>query len=160
MWKLLDVVSRFYVKILNTLFSTAFYYAEQPNCINFFLYCEDGVKMGINSSLQCMWSLWNYLEGFQGKSLERRVFGRFRTSSFFTFILLYNNFFKMNPSKNLLFTFLIILFSFLLLFQESRNSSRSSSPSVRMITTSGPTSEKPARNPWTPDDAGNLLLIS
>ncbi|XP_061225809.1 mitogen-activated protein kinase kinase kinase 7 isoform X8 [Neopsephotus bourkii] len=38
--------------------------------------------------------------------------------------------------------------------QESRNSSRSSSPSVRMITTSGPTSEKPTRNPWTPDDAG------
>ncbi|XP_072187687.1 mitogen-activated protein kinase kinase kinase 7 isoform X3 [Excalfactoria chinensis] len=37
--------------------------------------------------------------------------------------------------------------------QESRNSSRSSSPSVRMITTSGPTSEKPTRNPWTPDDA-------
>ncbi|KAM6082238.1 mitogen-activated protein kinase kinase kinase 7 isoform 3-T3 [Chlamydotis macqueenii] len=37
--------------------------------------------------------------------------------------------------------------------QESRNSSRSSSPSVRMITTSGPTSEKQARNPWTPDDA-------
>ncbi|PKK33416.1 mitogen-activated protein kinase kinase kinase 7, transcript variant X4, partial [Columba livia] len=37
--------------------------------------------------------------------------------------------------------------------QESRNSSRSSSPSVRMITPSGPTSEKPARNPWTPDDA-------
>ncbi|XP_039914231.1 mitogen-activated protein kinase kinase kinase 7 isoform X11 [Hirundo rustica] len=37
--------------------------------------------------------------------------------------------------------------------QESRNSSRSSSPSVRMITTSGPTSEKPSRNPWTPDDA-------
>uniref|UniRef100_A0A8C4JDC6 Mitogen-activated protein kinase kinase kinase 7 n=1 Tax=Dromaius novaehollandiae TaxID=8790 RepID=A0A8C4JDC6_DRONO len=36
---------------------------------------------------------------------------------------------------------------------QSRNSSRSSSPSVRMITTSGPTSEKPARNPWTPDDA-------
>uniref|UniRef100_A0A8C3LRB8 Mitogen-activated protein kinase kinase kinase 7 n=1 Tax=Chrysolophus pictus TaxID=9089 RepID=A0A8C3LRB8_CHRPC len=35
-----------------------------------------------------------------------------------------------------------------------RNSSRSSSPSVRMITTSGPTSEKPTRNPWTPDDAG------
>uniref|UniRef100_A0A663LM33 Mitogen-activated protein kinase kinase kinase 7 n=1 Tax=Athene cunicularia TaxID=194338 RepID=A0A663LM33_ATHCN len=35
---------------------------------------------------------------------------------------------------------------------ESRNSSRSSSPSVRMITTSGPTSEKPTRNPWTPDD--------
>ncbi|XP_009948138.1 PREDICTED: mitogen-activated protein kinase kinase kinase 7 isoform X5 [Leptosomus discolor] len=32
-------------------------------------------------------------------------------------------------------------------------SSRSSSPSVRMITTSGPTSEKPTRNPWTPDDA-------
>ncbi|XP_032131128.1 mitogen-activated protein kinase kinase kinase 7 isoform X2 [Sapajus apella] len=33
-------------------------------------------------------------------------------------------------------------------------SSRSSSPSVRMITTSGPTSEKPARNhPWTPDDS-------
>ncbi|XP_023419850.1 mitogen-activated protein kinase kinase kinase 7 isoform X2 [Cavia porcellus] len=32
-------------------------------------------------------------------------------------------------------------------------SSRSSSPSVRMITTSGPTSEKPARShPWTPDD--------
>uniref|UniRef100_A0A8C5IDS0 Mitogen-activated protein kinase kinase kinase 7 n=1 Tax=Junco hyemalis TaxID=40217 RepID=A0A8C5IDS0_JUNHY len=37
--------------------------------------------------------------------------------------------------------------------QESINSSRSSSPSVRMITTSGPTSEKPTRNPWTPDDA-------
>ncbi|XP_059686544.1 mitogen-activated protein kinase kinase kinase 7 isoform X7 [Gavia stellata] len=36
---------------------------------------------------------------------------------------------------------------------QSRNSSRSSSPSVRMITTSGPTSEKPTRNPWTPDDA-------
>ena len=33
-------------------------------------------------------------------------------------------------------------------------SSRSSSPSVRMITTSGPTSEKPARgHPWTPDDS-------
>ncbi|RMC13247.1 hypothetical protein DUI87_10781 [Hirundo rustica rustica] len=40
--------------------------------------------------------------------------------------------------------------------QESRNSSRSSSPSVRMITTSGPTSEKPSRNPWTPDDAGEI----
>ncbi|XP_044283537.1 mitogen-activated protein kinase kinase kinase 7 isoform X2 [Varanus komodoensis] len=38
--------------------------------------------------------------------------------------------------------------------QESRNSSRSSSPSVRMITTSGPTPEKPARSlPWTPDDS-------
>ncbi|XP_063168107.1 mitogen-activated protein kinase kinase kinase 7 isoform X2 [Candoia aspera] len=38
--------------------------------------------------------------------------------------------------------------------QESRSSSRSSSPSVRMITTSGPTSEKPARSlPWTPDDS-------
>ncbi|XP_037750414.1 mitogen-activated protein kinase kinase kinase 7 isoform X2 [Lepidochelys kempii] len=38
--------------------------------------------------------------------------------------------------------------------QESRNSSRSSSPSVRMITTSGPTSEKPARSlPWTPDES-------
>uniref|UniRef100_A0A803SQA0 Mitogen-activated protein kinase kinase kinase 7 n=1 Tax=Anolis carolinensis TaxID=28377 RepID=A0A803SQA0_ANOCA len=37
---------------------------------------------------------------------------------------------------------------------ESRNSSRSSSPSVRMITTPGPTSEKPARSlPWTPDDS-------
>nr|APX52954.1 TGF-beta activated kinase 1 [Sus scrofa] len=33
-------------------------------------------------------------------------------------------------------------------------SSRSSSPSIRMITTSGPTSEKPARShPWTPDDS-------
>lgn len=33
-------------------------------------------------------------------------------------------------------------------------SSRSSSPSVRMITTSGATSEKPARShPWTPDDS-------
>ncbi|XP_026522356.1 mitogen-activated protein kinase kinase kinase 7 isoform X4 [Notechis scutatus] len=40
--------------------------------------------------------------------------------------------------------------------QGSRNSSRSSSPSVRMITTSGPTSEKPARNlPWTPDDSAD-----
>ncbi|XP_039385050.1 mitogen-activated protein kinase kinase kinase 7 isoform X3 [Mauremys mutica] len=38
--------------------------------------------------------------------------------------------------------------------QESRNSSRSSSPSVRMITTPGPTSEKPARSlPWTPDES-------
>ncbi|KYO27928.1 mitogen-activated protein kinase kinase kinase 7 isoform B [Alligator mississippiensis] len=38
--------------------------------------------------------------------------------------------------------------------QESRNSSRSSSPSVRMITTSGPTPEKPARSlPWTPDES-------
>ncbi|KAJ7341753.1 hypothetical protein JRQ81_006604 [Phrynocephalus forsythii] len=38
--------------------------------------------------------------------------------------------------------------------QESRNNSRSSSPSVRMITTSGPTSEKPPRSlPWTPDDS-------
>lgn len=36
----------------------------------------------------------------------------------------------------------------------SQVSSRSSSPSVRMITTSGPTSEKPARShPWTPDDS-------
>ncbi|NWJ04043.1 M3K7 kinase, partial [Crypturellus undulatus] len=43
--------------------------------------------------------------------------------------------------------------------QESRNSSRSSSPSVRMITTSGPTSEKPTRNPWTPDDAGDTLFL-
>ncbi|NXD95450.1 M3K7 kinase, partial [Chaetorhynchus papuensis] len=43
--------------------------------------------------------------------------------------------------------------------QESRNSSRSSSPSVRMITTSGPTSEKPTRNPWTPDDAGNPFFL-
>ncbi|XP_023390607.1 mitogen-activated protein kinase kinase kinase 7 [Pteropus vampyrus] len=35
-----------------------------------------------------------------------------------------------------------------------RASSRSSSPSVRMITPSGPTSEKPARShPWTPDDS-------
>ncbi|XP_012872057.1 PREDICTED: mitogen-activated protein kinase kinase kinase 7 isoform X2 [Dipodomys ordii] len=33
-------------------------------------------------------------------------------------------------------------------------SSRSSSPSIRMITTSGPTSEKPTRShPWTPDDS-------
>uniref|UniRef100_A0A8D0DW28 Mitogen-activated protein kinase kinase kinase 7 n=1 Tax=Salvator merianae TaxID=96440 RepID=A0A8D0DW28_SALMN len=38
--------------------------------------------------------------------------------------------------------------------QESRNNSRSSSPSVRMITTSGPTSEKPARGPpWTSEDS-------
>ncbi|XP_032628545.1 mitogen-activated protein kinase kinase kinase 7 isoform X5 [Chelonoidis abingdonii] len=38
--------------------------------------------------------------------------------------------------------------------QESRNSSRSSSPSVRMITTPGPTSEKPPRSlPWTPDES-------
>uniref|UniRef100_A0A8D0G6S3 Mitogen-activated protein kinase kinase kinase 7 n=1 Tax=Sphenodon punctatus TaxID=8508 RepID=A0A8D0G6S3_SPHPU len=38
--------------------------------------------------------------------------------------------------------------------QESRNSSRSSSPSVRMITTSGPTSEKTPRSlPWTPDES-------
>ncbi|XP_040523068.1 mitogen-activated protein kinase kinase kinase 7 isoform X5 [Gallus gallus] len=42
--------------------------------------------------------------------------------------------------------------------QESRNSSRSSSPSVRMITTSGPTSEKPTRNPWTPDDADKAFI--
>ncbi|XP_050749224.1 mitogen-activated protein kinase kinase kinase 7 isoform X10 [Gymnogyps californianus] len=38
--------------------------------------------------------------------------------------------------------------------ESSQVTSRSSSPSVRMITTSGPTSEKPTRNPWTPDDAG------
>ncbi|KAM6323738.1 mitogen-activated protein kinase kinase kinase 7 isoform 2-T2 [Aegotheles albertisi] len=38
--------------------------------------------------------------------------------------------------------------------ESSQVISRSSSPSVRMITTSGPTSEKPTRNPWTPDDAG------
>ncbi|XP_068087277.1 mitogen-activated protein kinase kinase kinase 7 isoform X5 [Hyperolius riggenbachi] len=38
--------------------------------------------------------------------------------------------------------------------QESRSSSRSSSPSVRMITTSGPTPDKPPRsNPWGPDDS-------
>ncbi|XP_040284706.1 mitogen-activated protein kinase kinase kinase 7 isoform X2 [Bufo bufo] len=38
--------------------------------------------------------------------------------------------------------------------QESRSSSRSSSPSVRMITTSGPTPDKPARGiPWVPDDS-------
>ncbi|XP_074752156.1 mitogen-activated protein kinase kinase kinase 7 isoform X10 [Athene noctua] len=37
--------------------------------------------------------------------------------------------------------------------ESSQVTSRSSSPSVRMITTSGPTSEKPTRNPWTPDDA-------
>ncbi|XP_074166387.1 mitogen-activated protein kinase kinase kinase 7 isoform X4 [Sminthopsis crassicaudata] len=38
--------------------------------------------------------------------------------------------------------------------EPSQVSSRSSSPSVRMITTSGPTSEKPARShPWTPDDS-------
>uniref|UniRef100_A0A8C4VP81 Mitogen-activated protein kinase kinase kinase 7 n=1 Tax=Gopherus evgoodei TaxID=1825980 RepID=A0A8C4VP81_9SAUR len=39
---------------------------------------------------------------------------------------------------------------------QSRNSSRSSSPSVRMITTPGPTSEKPARSlPWTPDESAD-----
>ncbi|XP_053566526.1 mitogen-activated protein kinase kinase kinase 7 isoform X1 [Bombina bombina] len=38
--------------------------------------------------------------------------------------------------------------------QESRNSSRSSSPSVRMITTSGPTPDKPPRGlPWVPDES-------
>ncbi|KAM4040304.1 mitogen-activated protein kinase kinase kinase 7 isoform 1-T1 [Anomaloglossus baeobatrachus] len=38
--------------------------------------------------------------------------------------------------------------------QESRSSSRSSSPSVRMITTSGPTPDKPARGiPWVSDDS-------
>ncbi|KAM9315372.1 mitogen-activated protein kinase kinase kinase 7 [Gastrophryne carolinensis] len=38
--------------------------------------------------------------------------------------------------------------------QESRSSSRSSSPSVRMITTSGPTPDKPPRGiPWGPDDS-------
>ncbi|XP_053317031.1 mitogen-activated protein kinase kinase kinase 7 isoform X2 [Spea bombifrons] len=37
--------------------------------------------------------------------------------------------------------------------QESRNSSRSSSPSVRMITTSGPTPDKPPRgHPWGSDE--------
>ncbi|MEJ1286081.1 mitogen-activated protein kinase kinase kinase 7 [Cricetulus griseus] len=41
-------------------------------------------------------------------------------------------------------------------------SSRSSSPSVRMITTSGATSEKPARShPWTPDDStGDQISFS
>ncbi|XP_078504380.1 mitogen-activated protein kinase kinase kinase 7 isoform X1 [Lissotriton helveticus] len=39
---------------------------------------------------------------------------------------------------------------------ESRNSSRSSSPSVRMITTSGPTSDKPPRSlPWAPDESSD-----
>ncbi|XP_022376774.1 mitogen-activated protein kinase kinase kinase 7 isoform X5 [Enhydra lutris kenyoni] len=38
--------------------------------------------------------------------------------------------------------------------EPSQVSSRSSSPSVRMITTSGPTSEKPTRShAWTPDDS-------
>ncbi|XP_072264750.1 mitogen-activated protein kinase kinase kinase 7 isoform X2 [Pyxicephalus adspersus] len=38
--------------------------------------------------------------------------------------------------------------------QESRSSSRSSSPSVRMITTSGPTPDKPPRGiPWGPEDS-------
>ncbi|KAM4693775.1 mitogen-activated protein kinase kinase kinase 7 isoform 4-T4 [Discoglossus pictus] len=40
--------------------------------------------------------------------------------------------------------------------QESRNSSRSSSPSVRMITTSGPTPDKPPRGlPWGPDESSD-----
>ncbi|XP_028902925.1 mitogen-activated protein kinase kinase kinase 7 isoform X2 [Ornithorhynchus anatinus] len=40
--------------------------------------------------------------------------------------------------------------------ESNQVSSRSSSPSVRMITTSGPTSEKPARgHPWTPDDSAD-----
>ncbi|XP_029451268.1 mitogen-activated protein kinase kinase kinase 7 isoform X1 [Rhinatrema bivittatum] len=40
--------------------------------------------------------------------------------------------------------------------QESRNSSRSSSPSVKMITTSGPTADKPAHSlPWTPDESSD-----
>ncbi|XP_041419834.1 mitogen-activated protein kinase kinase kinase 7 S homeolog isoform X5 [Xenopus laevis] len=40
--------------------------------------------------------------------------------------------------------------------QESRNSSRSSSPSVRMITTSGPTPDKPPRGlPWAPDESSD-----
>ncbi|CAI9588306.1 unnamed protein product [Staurois parvus] len=38
--------------------------------------------------------------------------------------------------------------------EESRSSSRSSSPSVRMITTSGPTPDKPPRGiPWGPEDS-------
>ncbi|XP_074007276.1 mitogen-activated protein kinase kinase kinase 7 isoform X6 [Numenius arquata] len=44
--------------------------------------------------------------------------------------------------------------------ESSQVTSRSSSPSVRMITTSGPTSEKPTRNPWTPDDAGFLGVVT
>ncbi|KAM4771427.1 mitogen-activated protein kinase kinase kinase 7 isoform 1-T1 [Rhinophrynus dorsalis] len=40
--------------------------------------------------------------------------------------------------------------------QESRSSSRSSSPSVRMITTSGPTPDKPQRGlPWGPDESSD-----
>ncbi|XP_063299644.1 mitogen-activated protein kinase kinase kinase 7 isoform X2 [Pelobates fuscus] len=40
--------------------------------------------------------------------------------------------------------------------QESRNSSRSSSPSVRMITTSGPTPDKPPRgHPWGTDESSD-----
>lgn len=39
---------------MNALFSTAFYYAEQPNYIHFFLYSKDGVEMGMKLSLQCM----------------------------------------------------------------------------------------------------------
>ncbi|KAF5919876.1 hypothetical protein HPG69_014240 [Diceros bicornis minor] len=45
--------------------------------------------------------------------------------------------------------------------EPSQVSSRSSSPSIRMITTSGPTSEKPARShPWTPDDSTGDQSIS
>ncbi|MEE6475845.1 hypothetical protein FKM82_010873 [Ascaphus truei] len=45
--------------------------------------------------------------------------------------------------------------------QESRNNSRSSSPSVRMITTSGPTPDKTPRSlPWGPDESsGNTLIV-
>ncbi|XP_075453584.1 mitogen-activated protein kinase kinase kinase 7 isoform X3 [Ascaphus truei] len=40
--------------------------------------------------------------------------------------------------------------------QESRNNSRSSSPSVRMITTSGPTPDKTPRSlPWGPDESSD-----
>ncbi|XP_069462562.1 mitogen-activated protein kinase kinase kinase 7 isoform X4 [Ambystoma mexicanum] len=40
--------------------------------------------------------------------------------------------------------------------QESRNSSRSSSPSLRMITTSGPATEKQTRSlPWAPDESSD-----
>lgn len=60
---------------------------------------------------------------------------------------------------NFLFFFFLIKITVCPFFLQV--SSRSSSPSIRMITTSGPTSEKPARShPWTPDDSTGDQFIS
>lgn len=145
-----DILPWFSVKILNTLFSINFLLCWIAKLYQFLLHNKE--ELGMKLSLQCMWSWPNHQESIQGKSLGREsIFKEDYRCRFLQFFILFNVLLK-KSSVNL-------SFCFILSFQESRNSSRSSSPSVRMITTSGPTSEKPARNPWTPDDAGNPLFI-